>query len=103
MVEIYGYSVATIPVIVALVYGIIEILKVAVLNKHENVKKYIPLFAAVIGAGLGIGAFFAFPAMVPAAEWYYALLMGAASGLSSVGVNQITKQMVASSTKPEEK
>lgn len=92
MVEIYGYSIATIPAIVALVYGAIELLKLVAFNGKEHLMRFIPVIAGVIGAVFGIAAFFAFPALVPVAEWWSAALMGLASGLSAVGVNQIKKQ-----------
>lgn len=92
MVEIYGYSIATIPVIVALVYAIIELLKPWVFNGNEALTRLIPVFAGAIGGVLAIVAYFAFPGLVPVAEWYAAALMGVASGLSSVGINQIHKQ-----------
>ena len=92
MIEIYGYSIATIPVIVALTYGISEILKACVFNGNERLTRLIPLFAGVIGGVLSIVAYFAIPELIPTAEWYSALIMGIASGLSAVGVNQIAKQ-----------
>lgn len=92
MVEIYGYSIATIPVIVALVYAIVELLKPCVFNGNERLKRLIPMISGVIGGVLAIVAYFAFPSLVPVAEWYSAALMGIASGLSAVGINQIHKQ-----------
>jgi multidrug transporter EmrE-like cation transporter len=93
MVEIYGYSIATLPVIVAAVYGIIEFFKHFVFKNNETFKKYIPVFSAVIGAVVGIIAFFICPETIPVSTWYSAILVGSASGLSAVGVNQITKQI----------
>jgi hypothetical protein len=92
MIEVYGYSIATIPVIVALVYGIIELLKPLVFNGKEKLTRLIPLFAGAIGGALSIVVYFAIPELIPTSEWYSALIMGVASGLSSVGVNQIAKQ-----------
>lgn len=93
MVEIYGYSIATLPVIVTLVYGIIEFLKHFVFCQNEKFKKYIPVVSTALGGIIGIIIFFVRPEIVPVATWYGAMLMGCASGLSAVGVNQITKQM----------
>ena len=92
MVEIYGYSIATLPVIVALTYGVIEFLKYFWLNKY-NLGKYIPIFAGIIGAIFGITMFFVTPEMMPATTWYYSIVVGCASGLSAVGINQIKKQI----------
>ena len=93
MIEIYGYSVATVPIIVAIVYGIIEFLKHFVFVDNETFKKYIPIVSTVIGGTIGVVAFFAFPEIIPVGSWYGAMLMGCASGLSAVGVNQIKKQI----------
>lgn len=93
MVEIYGYSIATLPVIATLVYGVIEFLKCFVFCENEKFKKYIPVVSTALGGIIGIIIFFVCPGIVPVATWYGAMLMGCASGLSAVGVNQITKQM----------
>lgn len=92
MVEIYGYSIATIPLVAAIVYGIIEFLKHFVFNGYDRFGKYIPVFSTIIGALITLIMFFFSPDFVPVANWYSAVLMGAASGLSAVGINQIKKQ-----------
>ena len=92
MVEIYGYSIATIPVVVALVYAFIEFFKNFVFEENEKFRKCIPVISTVLGGVFTLVAFFVSPDLVPAATWYSALLMGCASGLSAVGVNQIKKQ-----------
>ena len=91
MVEIYGYSISTLPIIVALTYGMIEILKHLWLKKY-NLTKYIPILSSIIGAVLGIAIYFIIPEMMPTVTWYYSIIIGCASGLSAVGINQIKKQ-----------
>lgn len=93
MVEIYGYSIATVPIVVLAVYGIIEFLKYFIIQKNERVHKCIPLFAACFGGIISVSVYFIAPEFVPVSHWFNALLMGVASGLSAVGVNQIKKQM----------
>ena len=93
MIEIYGYSIATLPAIAAVVYGVIEFLKYFVFSGNKTFKKFIPVVATVLGGVIGVVAFFVFPEIIPVATWYAAILMGCASGLSAVGVNQITKQI----------
>lgn len=90
--EVAGFSVATVPAIAAIVYFVIEFLK-KIFSEKELFFKLIPLIACVLGVGVAIIAFFIEPNVVPAKEWYYAAILGAASGLSSVGVNQIGKQI----------
>lgn len=93
MVEIYGYSIITIGIISAAVYAIIECLKLLWLNDREDLKKYIPIIAAVIGGVLGIATYFVRPDVLPSPTWYGAIITGLASGLSAVGINQIPKQL----------
>lgn len=93
MVEVYGYSIATIPVVCGAVYALIEFVKYLLGGKVEKFKRFIPLVAGCAGAGISLLMFFIAPEMVPASTWYASLLIGAASGLSAVGVNQIKKQM----------
>jgi FtsH-binding integral membrane protein len=93
MVEIYGYSIATIPIVTTAVYGIIELLKYLFLNNNKKIKKFIPVFSAVIGGIITVVTFLLSPESVPCTAWHGALLMGCASGLSAVGVNQIKKQI----------
>lgn len=99
MVEIYGYSVVTIPIIVTLVYAVVEFFKNFIFENNEKFSKCIPIVATVLGGAFTLIAFFVSPDVVPAATWYSALLIGCASGLSAVGVNQIKKQ----ASKKEEK
>ena len=93
MVEIYGYSFTVLPLIAAAVYAVIELLKAVWFDRNADKKKYLPLIAGVLGALLGAVLYFAVPAAVPASEWYSAVLIGLASGLSAVGINQIGKQL----------
>lgn len=93
MVEVYGYSIATIPLITSAVYGVIEFFKYFIFGNSEIWKKYIPLIASVIGAIMAICLYFFSPDLLPVPTWYAAVIMGMASGLSAVGVNQIKKQM----------
>ena len=87
-------EIATIPIIVTCVYGIVEYLKVLWFNKKPEHKKFIPIVAAGIGAILGLILFFIEPTLVPMKGWYGGIIAGAASGLSAVGINQIGKQFV---------
>ena len=82
----------TVPIIVAVVYGAITLLKKAVGNS-EKVLRFIPLIAAATGAVLGIIAFFALPEIIPARDAFTAILVGGASGLAATGTNQIFKQL----------
>ena len=91
--EIFGNSIITIPFIVAIVYAIIEVIKLFLSKKYPNVNKFLPIIAGVSGIAISIITFFAEPEIIPATTWYYSAIIGLASGLSAVGVNQIKKQM----------
>lgn len=93
MIDVYGYSIATIPSVCAVVYGIIEFLKYFIFSESKVFGKYIPLVAAGVGGVVALLAFAFYPELVPVGNWFSAILIGAASGLSAVGVNQIKKQM----------
>lgn len=87
-------EVVTIPAIVIFVYAITEIIKRLAFQNSEKFKKIIPIFAGILGIISGIIVFFAFPEIMPAENWYSAIIIGFASGLSAVGINQIPKQII---------
>ena len=82
----------SVPAIVAVVYFIAELIKYAT-NNSENVLRFIPVIAAVLGAACGLICYFAVPQIMPADNVVVALVFGAASGLTATGFNQIIKQL----------
>ena len=82
----------SVPAIATAVYLIIEVLKKA-LNNDERFLRFIPLIALVIGAIAGVICFFFIPSIIPATDVVVAIIIGAASGLSATGTNQIIKQL----------
>lgn len=81
----------SVPVIVCIVYGALSIFRSVVTNK--KLIGLIPVFAAVMGAMLGVLAFYAAPAIIPAENILVAILIGGTSGLAATGTNQIYKQL----------
>ncbi len=81
----------SVPVIATIVYWVINLIKYAVKN-NETFKRFIPLLSALLGAILGIIAFYAVPSIIPAQNVCVAILIGGASGLTATGTNQIIKQ-----------
>jgi len=79
---------ATVPVIITVTYGVINILK----RETKSTIKNLPLVAAIIGAILGAIAFFAAPGIMPTTNAFTAILIGGASGLAATGSHQILKQ-----------
>lgn len=82
----------SVPAIATIVYWIMNIIKYAV-QDNEKFKRFIPLISAVLGAVLGLVAYYAVPSIIPAANVCVALLIGGASGLTATGANQVIKQL----------
>jgi hypothetical protein len=85
-------EIMTIPAIAAIVYTIIDITKTAC-GGDEKFKRFIPLISALLGAVLGVVSFYAVPGVVETQNIFVAIVMGAASGLSATGTNQVVKQL----------
>jgi uncharacterized membrane protein len=83
-------------VITGVVYGAAELYKRAV-GERETLIRLIPLFGAMLGAVLGLVAYFAAPEIIAASNVFTAVLTGGASGLAATGGNQILKQLITKS------
>lgn len=88
-------EITTIPALAAIVYTIIDITKTA-MGGDEKFRRFIPLIACVLGAICGVVAFYFVPGVLDTQNLLVAIVLGAASGLSATGTNQIAKQL----TKP---
>ena len=93
-------DITTIPALAAIVYTIIDIAKTA-MGGDERFKRFIPLIACVLGAGCGVVAFYCVPGVMETENLLVALVLGAASGLSATGANQIGKQLTHTTTSEE--
>ena len=93
-------EITTIPALAAIVYTIIDIAKTA-LGGDERFKRFIPLIACLLGAGCGVVAFYCVPGVMEPENLLVALVLGAASGLSATGANQIGKQLTHTTTTEE--
>lgn len=85
-------QVASVPVITAVVYGAMELYKYIV-NGKESLIRLIPVIAVVLGACIGIAAYYGISGIVTADNVLNALLIGGSSGLAATGTNQIFKQL----------
>ncbi len=85
-------QVMAVPLIVAIVYAIIEGYKYLVKGK-EKYTYYIPIIAGITGAIIGVIAFYVSPQVMPTENVLLACLYGIVSGLSATGTNQIFKQI----------
>ena len=93
-------EITTIPALAAIVYTIIDIAKTA-LGGDERFKRFIPLISCLLGAGCGVVAFYCVPGVMETENLLVALVLGAASGLSATGANQIGKQLTHTTTTEE--
>ncbi len=82
----------TIPVITAIVYAVIEILKIT-FNNNEVYKRFIPLLACGLGIGCGLIAFFFIPEVMITTNVFIAVVLGGASGLAATGVFESVKNL----------
>ena len=82
---------ASVPAIAAVVYFIAELIKYTA-NYNEKIKRSIPLISAVLGVVCGVVCFYLIPSIISANNVIVAALIGAASGLTATGFNQIIKQ-----------
>ena len=89
-------EIATIPALAAIVYTIIDITKTA-MGGDEKFRRFIPLIACILGAACGVVAFYCVPGVMETENLLVAIVLGAASGLSATGTNQVAKQL----TKPK--
>lgn len=86
-IEIYS-----IPVIAALCFGFIEVLKRTFKN-DSKLKNAYPLIAAILGTMLGVFAYLVDPAVMVTDSILTSALAGMASGLSATGGNEIIQRM----------
>ena len=93
-------DITTIPALAAIVYTIIDIAKTA-MGGDERFKRFIPLIACILGALCGVVAFYFVPGVLDTQNFLVALVLGAASGLSATGANQIGKQLTHTTTAEE--
>jgi len=85
-------SALSVPVIVALVYWIINLIKYTT-NNNEKFKRFIPLTSMGLGIVISIIAYYTVPGVLPTTNVVTGMVMGAASGLTATGTNQIIKQL----------
>ena len=91
-------EIATIPALAAIVYTIIDITKTA-MGGDEKFRRFIPLIACILGAVCGVVAFYCVPGVMETENLLVAIVLGAASGLSATGTNQVAKQLTKTTAK----
>ena len=85
-------EITMIPALAAIVYTLIDVTKTA-LGGDEKFRRFIPLVALVLGALCGVVAFYCVPGVMDTENLLIAIVLGASSGLSATGTNQVAKQL----------
>lgn len=85
-------EIITIPIITAITYAIIEIIKYAT-NNAAILSRFIPLIACALGISCGLIAFFFIPEVMIANNVFIAIVLGGASGLAATGVYENIKNL----------
>lgn len=86
-------EIITIPIITAITYTIIEIIKYAT-NNAAILSRFIPLIACALGITCGLIAFFFVPGVMIANNVFIAIVVGGASGLAATGVYENIKNLI---------
>ena len=94
-------EITIIPALAAIVYTIIDITKTA-LGGDDKFKRFIPLIACTLGAVCGVVAFYCVPGVMETENLLGAIILGASSGLSATGTNQIAKQLTKTAKEDNE-
>ena len=82
-------GIAAIPVIAVICYGVAEVLKSTPLDN-----KWLPAICIVIGACLGVVAFYVAPEIIEATNVLSAIAIGIVSGGFATSVDQNIKQLL---------
>ena len=87
--ENLGY--VAVPCILVLCYLGCELFKA--IDKNEDHKIFLPVASGLFGLILGVVALYTAPEVISASDPFTAAAIGAFSGLSATGANQIYKQL----------
>ncbi len=93
----------SIPVIVTIVYVVIDLIKTTIApyqKLSEKLSHFYPLLAVALGIITAAIMFYAVPDSISTTNLLVALAIGAASGLTAVGTNQVVKQIAKASSQP---
>ena len=91
----------SIPVIVTVVYVIIDLVKTTIApytTLSAHLSHFYPLIALALGIVTAAVMYYAVPESITQTNLLVALAIGAASGLTAVGTNQVVKQLAKVST-----
>lgn len=90
----------SVPAIAAAVYFIVKLINHAV-GQNAKFERFVPLISAGMGAVFGVVCFYALPAVIPATNVVVAIVIGAASGFTAIGTDQMVKKLGKKADKTE--
>ena len=86
-------EIVTIPVIAAIVYGVMTVYAMLVGGKAAVWTSLITVWAGLLGTALGVVAFYLVPEAMPADNVLMAVLFGLSSGPAATGADPVFKQI----------
>ncbi len=81
----------SVPAIAAAVYFIVKLIRYAA-SGNEKFEKFVPLISVGLGVVFGVVCYYAVPSCIPAENVVVAIVIGAASGFTAIGADQMFKQ-----------
>ena len=98
-------SSVALPIIVTIVYCLIDLIKTTLApyqTVSEKISHFYPLIALALGVAVAAIMFYSVPESFSTTNLLVALAIGAASGLTAVGTNQVVKQLSKTATETAE-
>ena len=81
----------SVPAIAAAVYFVVKLIRYAA-SGNAKFERFVPLISAGLGIIFGVICFYAIPSCMPAENVVVAIVIGAASGFTAIGTDQMLKQ-----------
>ena len=98
-------SSVALPIIVTIVYCLIDLIKTTLApyqTVSDKISHFYPLIALALGVAVAAIMFYSVPESFTTTNLLVALAIGAASGLTAVGTNQVVKQLSKTATETAE-
>lgn len=81
----------SVPAIAVAVYFVVKLIRYATAG-NAKFERFVPLISAGLGIVFGVVCYYAIPSCMPAENVVVAIVIGAASGFTAIGTDQMFKQ-----------
>lgn len=81
----------SVPAIAAAVYFVVKLIRYAA-SGNVKFERFIPLISAGLGVVFGVICYYVVPSCIPAENVVVAIVIGAASGFTAIGADQMMKR-----------